>query len=126
MIVLPAIGLALSLYAFYVHKKMEDFRYKPFCDISKKVSCTRAFRESESALFGLPNAVLGIIAYLLLILGEIYSVHTVGYVLIPIMFIVSLYLLHILIKKKIWCVVCFATHVINVALMLSLVLQIIR
>jgi len=124
--ILFSLGFLISLYAYVVKKKLLDFTYKPLCDISRKISCSRAFKESESALFGVPNAALGMIAYGLLLFAEVYNVFAVRTVLIPLLFLTSLYLIHILLKKKILCIICFTIHFINIILMLLLILRFVQ
>ena len=44
---LPLIGFLLSLYMFIVERKPENNpSYKPVCNLSDRVSCTKAFRKS--------------------------------------------------------------------------------
>ena len=108
------LGIALSAYALYVKKRFDaDKTYKATCDISDKISCTKAFESGHGTLFLVPNSVWGILFYFL--------VFFLSYVSLTLVFIFSLfsvfgsiYLAYILYTKvKSYCLVCTSIYAVN-------------
>lgn len=57
-------GLCASLYSLYVEKRLEkNSTYKPLCDISDTISCSKPFMSPYTKLLGISNAYLGILVY---------------------------------------------------------------
>lgn len=115
--ILASLGFLLSAYAFYVIKRTErSGKYKPLCDISENVSCTKAFISEYGSLMVLPNPLLGILFYaLMIIIGE----HQVIFYLSSVAFAFTFYLAYLsYVKQKNFCLVCSAIYVVNVLLFL--------
>ena len=69
--IISIIGFLLSTYAFFVERKIKKSNsYKPLCDISKKISCTKAFGSKSGSLTGISNSFAGIFFYLIVFLEE--------------------------------------------------------
>ncbi|HEY6952691.1 MAG TPA: vitamin K epoxide reductase family protein [Bacteroidota bacterium] len=121
-------GLLISLYFTIVYYKPAAGidRYVPsFCRIEPE-SCASLLGTRQARLYGMPNFVLGLLFYtglvgsalsgilwkqlhLLLVLGSLVSVAT------------GIYLTDVLIVRlKIHCTLCLASHAINLALCLIL------
>jgi len=117
---LAGIGFFLSLYAVYVKRKASKSKnYKPICDISKNISCTKAFKSSYGRLLVLPNSVYGILFYLLIYILAISNNIDVIFYLSIFATIGSIYLAYIsYIKQKNYCVVCTATYLVNILLLI--------
>lgn len=121
--ILSALGMLISLYGVYFTNQKKSKDFKPFCDISDKVSCSKAFESDEGSLFGIKNYVLGIIFYLLVAVLVYFNFITFAIVLSIISVIVSIYLAYILLTKvKSLCVICISTYIINIAILLFLLL----
>ncbi|XP_062514292.1 vitamin K epoxide reductase complex subunit 1-like protein 1 [Corticium candelabrum] len=133
--VLCVAGLCLSAYALYIEiEKHRDASYRPLCDISEGVSCTKAFLSEYGRGFGIigsllgkdsmlnqPNAAFGMIFYCIFIfigLTRSAFLETVGLVLAIGSCIVSVYLSYVLYLLKDVCIVCMATYIMNFLLML--------
>ncbi|MBI2452438.1 hypothetical protein HYV50_05180 [Candidatus Pacearchaeota archaeon] len=115
IIILSAIGFLLSIYAFYVKKNHEKNKsYKPFCDISKKFSCTKAFSSKHGNLIGVSNTLFGIIFYpIVFIFALLNQAQLIFFLSIPAL-LASLYLAYLsYIKMKNFCLVCSLIYLIN-------------
>ena len=120
ILILSCLGLLISLYAFYVKKKMEkDKNYSPVCDLSDKVSCTKAMGSEYGSFFIVPNSVWGIGFYalvlLLSILGNIEAVIWLSIVAV----LGSIYLAYIsFFKIKVLCPLCLGIYAINILILI--------
>ncbi|XP_048372998.1 vitamin K epoxide reductase complex subunit 1 [Sphaerodactylus townsendi] len=134
-LLLCALGLALSVYAFHVETSKErDATYRAMCDISATISCSRVFTSRWGRGFGLvadllgshsllnqPNSIFGIAFYTLQVLlgfsnSGLAAVALLGSSLISIAG--SLYLAYILIfVLHDFCVVCVSTYLLNFGLL---------
>ena len=111
---LAFIGLILSVYALYVKYRSRSKQYKPWCDITENISCTKAFASRYGSLAVLPNPVYGVIAYLVILT---FSNSRYVFYLSMFLFLVSLYLAYLsYVKQKNFCLVCTAIYVINIIL----------
>ena len=45
ILLLAVLGFILSVYTWYIESKPTN--YKPICDISKNISCTKAFKAAQ-------------------------------------------------------------------------------
>jgi len=114
IIVLSVVGLLVSLYALQVElRRKHNRRYKPFCDFSKNMSCSKALLSEEGRLFGIPNALLGILGYIAIILASYAGLTQVVFAFALSATLLSVYLAYILYKKKNFCIVCIAAYSIN-------------
>ena len=118
--ILAIIGFLASFYAYYVGKKLADKNYKPACDISKKISCTKAFTSKYGRLFGVSNSIFGIVFYS--IIYVLFSLGLFNYVFFLSMLSVlaTVYLAYLsYIKLKTFCLVCTVTYLVNILLLFS-------
>ena len=75
IIIVTIIGFMVSLYAYYIEKKIEqDPTYKPICDLSDRISCSKPIRSSWGKLFTLSNASVGMVFYVFILLLYCYIV----------------------------------------------------
>src|SRR3989344_5015008 len=103
-VILPILGLVLSLYAIYVKYKLNSPSYRPWCDINNHISCSKAFKSGYGSIAGIPNPYVGVIFYLFILIMPEYAFFPAA---IAITF--SLYLAYIsYVKQKNFCVVCTA------------------
>ena len=123
---LSIIGLILSLYAFYVVEKMKkEKKYKATCDISDKVSCTKAFGSKYGKTFGLSNSIYGMVFYIIIFILAIFGLNNYIFYLSILSVIVSIYLAYILyFKVKSFCLVCNGIYLISILLLVFSYLEI--
>lgn len=120
ILILAAIGFCISIYTYLLElriKKQPD--YKPACDLSDRVSCTKPMKSEYSSIFYFSNAVVGAAYYLMIIALALLQMHsllifaTVAGCLVS---AVLAYLLYFRIKSL--CLLCTALYVINILLLL--------
>ena len=112
--------MLLSIYAFYIEKRVEENKkYKALCDISDKASCTKAFSSSYGKMFIIPNSLMGIIFYaVIIILALLNQTNSIFYLSI-LSLLITLYLAYILfIKLKNICIVCSLIYAVNILLVI--------
>jgi len=113
--ILAFIGALLTLYLLHVEASLlQNKNYKSLCDISDKVTCTGVAKSQYAHLFGVSNAVLGILYYgLVAILAIFGEMRLITIVSIPAMVLTLVlgYMLFYKIKKV--CPVCYAAYIIN-------------
>lgn len=125
IVVAAALGFLISAYGYYVEQKLKkDTQYKPTCDLSDTISCSKPLLSSYGKLLGIQNALVGIIYYPTIIIFVFLYIPIVLFALTAIAGIVSLYLAWILFFKiRTLCMLCLAIYLINLVLfILSLLL----
>ena len=129
------IGLVLSVYSLMVEFSIHDNKdYKPMCDISEVVSCSKVFMSKYGTGFGIvepllgkssplnvPNTIYGIVFYqIIIILGfmrkQLWAVKLLLILSIMSCFM-NVYLGYILYIMQDICVVCISTYFVNIVLM---------
>ena len=135
--ILSGIGLILSVYSLYVTLKLKKNnaanntrsktkstkikQYKPICDISDHISCSKAFQSTYGNLAILPNPFFGCIAYALLFFFG--NIHWISISLSVMMLCMSLYLAYIsYFKMKNFCIICTAIYALNILIFIMGVL----
>ncbi len=112
-------GLLLSVYALVVERRLRDRDYVPLCDVSKSVSCSKAFASSYGRLFGIPNSAVGLAFYLLVLLMDLLGFTFAVQSLATIAALGSLYLAYLsFIRLRNFCVLCTAVYAVNLLLFL--------
>ncbi len=117
---LSAIGLLLSIYALYIEIKLSrNKKYKPLCDLSDKISCSKNFTSKDAAALLIPNSLFGIFFYIAIsTLSYLKQVNYIFYLSIP-AFIFTLYLAYSsFIKLRNFCIVCTFVYAINILILL--------
>lgn len=124
LLLLSLIGLMVSLYAYAVRLRIRrDRTYKPLCDISEKVSCSKAFSSGFATTAGIPNPLFGILFYCGCALISLTEPGLMIWLAVP-GFIAVLYLAVIsYIIQRNFCVVCSTVYLINTLLFLLAVVQ---
>jgi vitamin-K-epoxide reductase (warfarin-sensitive) len=114
---LTVAGLLLSFYATYVTNKKADFPdYKPLCDISRHISCTKAFMSEYSTVFIWPNTIYGLVYFGISFIFSFNRVNYIFYISVPAV-LFCLYLAYIsYFRQKNLCIVCTLVYVIVVLL----------
>ena len=117
--IISIFGLLLSVYAFFVEKKIEKSKsYKPLCDISKKISCTKAFGSKYGSLAGVSNSFAGIFFYLIIPFLAFFGHLNYIFYLAIISVLGSIYLAYTQITKiKSFCLVCSGIYLVNLLLL---------
>jgi uncharacterized membrane protein len=118
-IVLASAGFALSLYMFMIERKLkQNPTYKPVCNLSARISCTKALESAYARPLGVSNALLGLLFYpMLIVLTFIYPVY-VYYASLAACCISFFLALILYFRIKTFCLVCSALYVINALLLI--------
>jgi len=141
IVLLSLVGLADALYfTFAYYGRIRKARWVPeiFCARDGS-SCVTVARTPYARVFGVPNSLLGIVYYLLLVVWIVFVPHhlslsghvlrpfeTLGLVLLAASLctvILGFYLIYALRRiLYIDCPLCYAAHAINMALFVLLIL----
>ena len=120
LIALAVVGFIVSLYGFLIELWIKkDPTYKPACDLSDRVSCSKPILSKYGKLLGVSNTILGMGYYLavsaLALFGfmDLLILVTAAGALASVGFAYILYF-----KIKSFCLICSATYAINIALLI--------
>ena len=131
--VLCLVGIALSLYAYYVEtRKTDDSSYQAACDLHERMSCTRVLTSRWGRGFGLfsfdsplnlPDSIYGLMYYCLsLVLNQSYKSRNIACLRIILSILTNLgsiylsYILHFILHDI--CVVCLGMYIVNFLLLI--------
>lgn len=119
LLIISAVGFLLSLYAFYVERKVSSQKnYKAVCDISDKLSCTKAFTTGYGKIFGISNGLAGMLFYALVFIAAFYGSLNLTFYLSVLSILASLYLAYVLqFKVRAICLICYSIYLVNILLL---------
>ena len=118
--VLATFGLLLSIHALWINGHYRRrMRYRPWCDFSETVSCSRAFTSNYSRAFGFHNAWFGLAAYpavaWLALTGRTLELLGAGTLLL----LAAASLAYVsYVRMRNYCVVCTAIYAVNLGIFL--------
>lgn len=120
IMVLASAGFIISLYAYFVERKvMADASYKPACDLSDRISCTKPLTSEYSKLFFVSNTVAGMIFYAIVAGASFFDAIFLLQLLAVIGILTSAILGYLLyVKIKAICLLCTSLYIINLLLFL--------
>ena len=110
------IGLILAIYAFYTERKLaKNKNYKAVCDFNEQLSCSKNFKSAEAKTFFIPNSVLGILFFIIIIILAYFNrLDYIFYISLP-STLFTIYLAYVsYIKLKNFCLVCTSTYIVNI------------
>jgi vitamin-K-epoxide reductase (warfarin-sensitive) len=124
MIIVMAIslvGLVISAYGIIVERKIQqDALYKPSCDISTMVSCSRAFLSPYGKMLGISNILASTIYYLVMIVVAAMNYASLALMLSFAGLILSIGFSYILyFKVKSLCPICTSLYAVNIVLAMA-------
>jgi len=113
-----AAGFALSLYDYFVERKiMANPAYKPACDLSDRISCSKPILSQYGKLFFVSNALVGMAFYSVVFIAALLGLSQVLFILACGAIGASLVLAYILyFKVHALCLICSAIYVVNILL----------
>ncbi len=122
---LAIVGFAISLYTYFIEQKIKiDTQYKPVCDLSDRISCSRPIKSEYSNIFFFSNAIAGMLFYALMFLlawlGRInlLLISAIGSCIFS---CILAYLLYF--KVKAFCLLCTSLYIINFTILIILLLK---
>jgi len=125
IIILAGIGAAISAYFAALGLGLvnpQDRRVPRLCRVQEQ-DCTRLLGSSDARVFGIPNALVGLLYYvaLLTVGAQRDALHDlIGFFVLPglLAVVLGVYLTaRLLIVHRVRCLLCLATHCINFILL---------
>jgi uncharacterized membrane protein len=121
-LVMGAAAAAAALYGHYL--VLPAWLTGPEICLMEDGGCAVLFRSPRSRLLGVPNALLGVMLYVLLAIGLL--LHWPAWLLFVMMLpavAMSAVLAHSLITRKLQCRICWTGHLANAILVITLFMQ---
>lgn len=120
ILALAAIGFCISVYTYLLEKKIKSKpNYKPACDLSDRISCSKPMKSPYAALFYFSNAIVGVAYYLMIIVLALLQMNSLLLFATVAGCLVSAFLAYLLyFKIKSLCLLCTSLYIINILLLL--------
>lgn len=117
-------GFGISVYAHCVENKIQKNPiYKPFCDLSDVVSCSKPIKSQYGKIFFVSNADIGMVYFALIQLFILFRAHALLLLTVIGGCIASCILAYILyFKIRAFCIVCTSIYLINFLMLILLLL----
>jgi len=121
VIIICIIGLIISAYGIIVERKIQqDALYKPTCDISSAVSCSKPFLSPYGKILGISNIWASALYYIAMIALATTNYTTIVFMASCMGLLASCAFAYILIFKiQSLCLICVSLYVTNIALALA-------
>ncbi|MCB9359596.1 vitamin K epoxide reductase family protein [Candidatus Woesearchaeota archaeon] len=122
LIILASIGIIFSVYILYVQYRLKkNKKYKAVCDLSNRFSCTGVISTNYSYIFGLPNALWGLMYYItIIILNDPLLVFSIT---LPAVLLSAYLLMVTMLRIKRYCLVCNASHLLNLIILIYVLIK---
>ncbi len=119
-ITLAAVGFCASLYAYFIERKIrEKPDYKPVCDISDRISCTKPILSEYSNLFFFSNGLMGALFYAVIAALAFTDSFRLMMIATSVRLVATCFLAYLLyFKIRSLCLVCTLIYIINILLFL--------
>ncbi len=113
--VITCIGFLASVYSFIVEQKIKhNPTYKPICNLSDKISCSKPILSPYGKIIGISNSVVGMCFYLIIALLALIHATMIIFGLALCSCLASIYLAWILYTRiKALCLICITIYLIN-------------
>lgn len=120
LFILSFVGFCISMYGFFIEQQIkQNVTYKPACDISDRISCSKPLLSKYGKLFFVSNSVLGILFYMSMMILAAYGLKILLFYGALLSVLVSIFLAYILFFKiRTLCLLCVSIYVINILLLL--------
>lgn len=120
ILTLAIIGFCISAYTYFIEKRIKEKPdYKPVCDLSDRISCTKPMKSPYANLFYVSNSVIGGAFYIMIAVLTLLNMNQVLLLAAVCGCIISAILAYILyFKIKSLCILCTTLYVINVLILL--------
>ena len=121
VISIAMIGLVISAYGYFVESRIQaDPTYKPACDISDIVSCSKPIRSKYGKLFLFSNTSLGFGYYTSMIsLAAIDYAYLSFFLAIGGICASAIFAYILFFKIRAFCLICMSVYAVNVALLIA-------
>ena len=124
--ILALIGFCIALYDYIVEQKIKKTPdYKPACDLSDRISCSKPIKSEYGNLFLISNALVGMLFYALIAVLAWFNASMLLLITAIAGCLFSVFLAYILFFKiKSLCLVCISLYFINVLILANAILLI--
>jgi vitamin-K-epoxide reductase (warfarin-sensitive) len=114
------LGLCVSLYAFFIERSLaKNPAYKPLCDISDRISCSKPIKSEYGKIFLVSNSIAGIGYYVAVIVAAFLNAPFILLIFTSLGILATCFFCYLLFcKVKTICLVCIGTYLINIILWL--------
>lgn len=121
VLIIAFIGLAISIYGINVERSIrENNFYKPACDISSKISCSRPILSEYNKMLGISNIWASALYYCAIIISAFMELPMLPLILSIAGVAVSVTFAYILyFKIRSFCLICTSLYIVNIALMIA-------
>ena len=120
ILILGTLGFGISLYAYITEQKVKlNPAYKPVCDLSDRISCSKPMKSPYATIFFLSNAVVALFFYMLIVILALLNATKLIMIAATVSCIVSCGLAYLLFFKiKSLCILCTSLYIINFLLLI--------
>ena len=121
VIIICVVGLVISVYGIFVERKIQqDALYKPACDISARISCSKTFLSPYGKMLGISNIWVSAIYYCCIIAAAMMGYMTIVMIVSAAGVLVSCYFAYILyFKVQSLCPICTSLYITNALLAIA-------
>lgn len=125
IIILAAIGFCIAAYTYFTEKKFQkDPSFKPVCDISDKISCTKPMASPYANILFVSNAIIAMLFYVVIAIFALLHIKVAVLVTATAGVIGSLFLAYLLFFKiKTLCLLCTSMYLINILILIFAIRQ---
>ena len=116
--ILTIIGFCIALYAYITDKKIkQEPDYKPVCDISERISCTKPMKSKYSTMFFISNSFAGMLFYASIAILAIFNNIKLIFIISSLGAIATCFFAYLLFFKiRSLCIICISLYIINIAI----------
>jgi len=117
--IIAAIGLCITLYAAFIEYRLyKNPSYKPVCDLSDRVSCSKTFLSPYSKILKVSNTILGDLFYSGMMFLAWFEYTTLAWYGALSGAFASVFFAYILFfKVRTICLLCISIYLVNIALL---------
>ncbi len=115
IILLAVIGFCISVYTYLLERKIKVMpTYKPVCDISDRISCTKPMLSPYANIFFFSNALASTAYYIVVAILAALDAYRLLFFAAIAACLVSVFLGYLLyFKIKSFCILCTSLYIIN-------------
>jgi vitamin-K-epoxide reductase (warfarin-sensitive) len=116
---LAIIGFLISVYAYMTEEKIKkDPNFKPACDLSDRISCSKPLKSEYANLFYISNTIAGILFYAFLAVLAFFNMAAALFYAAIAACVASVYLAYLLyFKIGALCLICTSLYIVNALLL---------
>lgn len=120
IIILGVSGFVISVYTYLLERKIKrNPEFKPACDLSDRISCTKPMLSPYANIFFFSNAIVSTAYYILVIILAAIDSPKLLFIAAISACLVSAFLAYLLyFKIKSFCILCTSLYIINILILI--------